>query len=207
MLEKLQFLSDDMNIIRPSIHAKSFFSEFRFPWPKVWSTYLESPEATNRFLPTTHDWKKLGTCLCLIVLVLSWRIDFYATWLTCDLTEYWSQVKCWPNRSMSSCICCDAPWREEYDDARNRSLALLVQMLLAKNVKMGYFALCWHLTSKPLMLYQFWNGSKRAAQGLSSFPGVISIIVSEIMAHFRRNRYGILLNFTSDDICWHRYSP
>ena len=42
----------------------------------------------------------------------------------------------------SSCICCNAPWQEDHDDARNMSLVVLVQKLFANNVKIGYVALC-----------------------------------------------------------------
>ena len=112
--------------------------------------YLESPEATNRSVPITHDWKKdkAVVSLCLSYCDASTDLQHSLLGSKCNLTGLWSQLKCWPNRSKSSCISCDELWREEHDEARNISPAFLVQKLFAKNFKIGYFVLCLHLASK-----------------------------------------------------------
>ena len=110
----------------------------------------------------------------------------------CEITWPWCEVKCWPDRSESPCICFDTPCQEEYDVARIMPLANLVQSSFAKTIAENcYFDVVFFLplAPKPLMIPQIkWHVSERTVQELECFyPHLVFKLVSEIMIHFRSN--------------------
>ena len=141
-----------------------------------------------------------GALFLCASLVWSRCIDWYGAWPiwalehdlyralfgpTCDLLWPWPEVKYLPSRS-ERCICCDTPQPEEHDGDWSISLAFFVKMLfgkkMTKRVPILMFADLQRLNRWPYV--NFDNGS-RATECFS--PSFLPIIVSQIMACFRRN--------------------
>ena len=84
----------------------------------------------------------------------------------------------------------DASWRQDHDAAKIMSLAFLVHSYLQGTIFANAILTYWPLQPSPLKLGKFWrHASERALKGLSNtfFRGLLPIIGSEIMAHFRKN--------------------
>ena len=109
---------------------------------------------------------------------------------TYDLMWPWPEVKYWPNHSRSSCIGFNAPWREKHDGAQIMPLALLLKKLSLKNLQQLFRPLLTSIAQTVVVnsiLTTCWRkSSSRAMEWFS--PSLLPIIVSEIMAHFRRNK-------------------
>ena len=94
--------------------------------------------------------------------------------------------------SRSSSTCFESPWREKHAGIIIIPLSWLVQKLFMKNYfrQKRKFWVWWPLEPKLLTWARFWRHlSERAIQALSIafFRFLLTIIVSEIMACFRKS--------------------
>ena len=165
--------------------------------------------ANNSRLKRARDMGAFSLCLYCHDASIDMPHDLFGS--AFDLRWPWPEVKYWHDLFTVTILWFDAPWREEYADTLIKPLAFLVQKLFAKNDvgKNSYFGVFWSLARKQLVLAQiWWHASGRTAQELSNvvFLGLLTKIVSEIMAHFRRN-IEFSLNLTFDDLWWPQYWP
>ena len=146
--------------------------------------------ANNSRLKRARDMGAFSLCLYCHDASIDMPHDLFGS--AFDLRWPWPEVKYWHDLFKVTMLWFDAPWREEYADTLIKPLAFLVQKLFAKNDvgKNSYYGGFWSLARKQLVLAQiWWHASGRTAQELSNvvFLGLLTKIVSEIMAHFRRN--------------------
>ena len=121
--------------------------------------------------------------LCLSRHDASTAIQNDPFWSLWAFTWPLAKVKCWPDILRSSCICFDAPWREEDDGHMNMPLGFLVQKLFTKIIiaKKAFFWQKW--------LGKFWRhiSEEHFKSYWVLFRGFLLIIISEMMTHFRSN--------------------
>ena len=156
--------------------------------------HMTSSEVTNRFWLITNDWKELQAwawshCACIVKMNrLICNMRYSDQHLTSGDLDLRSNIDLTLLRSPCS-IWFDAPSREEHAGTQMKSLAFLVQRLFEKKTFWAKKVI-WGLLvpnaqtvdgSSNLMACQRKN-SLRAIECF--FPGLLTKIVCEIMAHF-----------------------
>ena len=101
-----------------------------------------------------------------------------------------------------------ASWRQEHDAGKIMSLSFFVQKLFGENhfCKKCCFDLYWSVaqpaSGRQILLTCLRKSCKRAIECF--FHGLLPILGSEIIAHFRRNMT-LLRNLTFGDLWWPQY--